>query len=90
MKYSSKVPQTKEEVIEHFNEYPDKFMAEYMIDLFEVRMLQGDTVMQAYETTLLAAVERPTPRAGDSLTCPRCGAEQGNCFVWCPEHNYSA
>jgi hypothetical protein len=73
MKYSSKVPQTKEEVIEHFNEYPDKFMAECMIGLFEVRMLQGDTVMQAYETTLRVAVERPTPLAPDTATPSEAG-----------------
>lgn len=20
--------------------------------------------------------------------CPHCGADQGDCFVWCPEHSY--
>jgi hypothetical protein len=29
-----------------------------------------------------------TRRGADSSNCPRCGAEQGSCFVWCPEHSY--
>ena len=63
---SRKVPETKEEVVEHFKSYPDEFLSEVLIGLFEVRMLQGDTVMQAYEATLRAAVERPTLHAPDA------------------------
>lgn len=67
-----KVPQTKEEVIEHFNEIGNtnnnQAWAEAMIGFFEVRMLQGDDVMRAYENALLAALGRPNlPAAEDSL-----------------------
>lgn len=54
--YTNKVPQTKEEVIENFKSYPDEFLSECLIGLFECRLAQGDSVMQAYETTLRAAV----------------------------------
>lgn len=43
----------------------------------------------AYEKDqVVYAVRHLTKRGADLSHCPRCGAEQGNCFVWCPEHSY--
>jgi len=67
MKYSSKVPQTKEEVIEHFKNYDDEFFASCLIGIFECRLGMGEDVMLAYENALRAGAGLPaieTPNKG--------------------------
>jgi hypothetical protein len=53
------VPQNDEEVTEKFSAFPDKFMGECMLGIYECRRAMGEDVMLAYENALRAGIGMP-------------------------------
>lgn len=64
------VPQTHEEVVEHFENYPDKFLGSCLLGLYECRRGQGDDVMLAYENALRGGLGLPNITAAEHNAHP--------------------
>lgn len=59
------VPETHEEVVAHFKNFPEKFMGECMLGIYEIRIAKGESVMLAYENALRAGIGQPAIEAAE-------------------------
>jgi hypothetical protein len=67
------VPETHEEVVAYFETFPDKFIGECMLGIYEIRRAKGEDVMLAYENALRAGIGKPAIEAAQ----PRLQSDKG-------------